>query len=73
MKLYIISMIYQKISMIIIHEENTKEVSTMSAILYAINFFSKFVPDFHGLDNVDLSVEFMLNPIKHCCSCLKIM
>ena len=33
---------------LIIHEENTKKISTMSETLYVINFCSKFLLDFNG-------------------------
>ena len=33
---------------LIIHEENTKKISTMSETLYVIKFCSKFLLDFYG-------------------------
>ena len=33
---------------LIIHEENTKTISTMSETLYVIKFCSKFLLDFYG-------------------------
>ena len=49
---------------LIIHAGNTKEISTMLVILYVIKFCSKFLPDSHGLDNVDLQNNYAIEIMK---------
>ena len=36
----------------------------MSVILYAIKFCSKFLPDFYGLDDVDLQYNYEIELMK---------
>ena len=45
---------------LIIHEENIREISTMSVILYLIKVCSKFFPDFYSLENVDLQNNYAI-------------
>ena len=46
---------------LIIHEENTKKISTMLETLYVIKFCSKFLLDFY---NVDLQNNYAIELMK---------
>ena len=51
---------------IIIHEENTKKITTVSLVLYVIKFhvYTHFNFDFLGLDNVHFENYFTNKLIK---------
>ena len=48
------------LKLLIIYEENTKEISTVSVI----RCFSNFLRDFYGLGNVDLQNNFAIELMK---------
>ena len=50
--------------LLIIHKENTKEISTMTVILYVIKVCSKLFLAYCGLDNVDLQNNYAIEIMK---------